>query len=92
MQEKHSTFSELLDQFFVLVKLFDFISGHLWGTLGFLFGNVKNIINNVNLFRLFWDVWLFDGLYQRNTCLLVVLQGDLKFDGFQDFLRFSILC
>merc|ERR1711944_59217 len=77
---------KLLDQFLVLVELLEVISRHVWDTFRFGFVIVSSITNNANLLLWSWDVWQFDGTRETLVFLwIVVLQGDLKFDGFQKF-------
>merc|ERR1719209_1357284 len=74
---------KLLDQFLVLVEL---ISEHVWDTLRFGFVIVSSITNNANLLLWSWDVWQFDGTRETFIFLwIVVLQSNLKLDGFQEF-------
>ena len=47
---------------------------------------MSGITNNANLLLWSWDVWQFDDAIETLVFLwIVVLQGDLKFDGFQEF-------
>merc|ERR1719197_1771036 len=73
-------------EFTSLVQLFEVISGHVWDTLRFGFVIVSSITNNANLLLWSWDVWQFDGTRETFIFLwIVVLQSNLKLDGFQEF-------
>lgn len=88
-QESVVLFSEFLDEFLVLVQLFQVFDGHVWdaGFDGFI--NMRLVTENAD--GKFWlgDVWKLDGTGESLVLLwIVVLEHDLELNGFS---KFSVL-
>merc|ERR1739845_204971 len=90
-QESVVLFSELLHQLLVLIKLLQIIDGHAWDVelVGLI--DMRLVTQNANSELWLGNVWQFHGSTESLVLLgIVVLEHDLKLDGFSEFSVFVL--